>query len=141
MCQELHRRLATGLHVWAAHIEHGDRPSLMTEIVLNEPLRSPPAITREVQQSNAIGHGGQVHPYAVPPSPLPCDGPAPRIIVHREGQQGHSAGKAVDCEQCGGDAATQLHALHVGAAGREATLWHFISHVDLHACVRAQSYG
>jgi hypothetical protein len=120
LCDELDRQLTTGLHVWAADINHGNRPRLLTEVVLDEALRSPLSVTREVEKSLDIGKGHSVYPYCEPSGPLHCHGPSVQVIVHSPQQgQGHKADEAVDCEECGTGVAHLLNRLNVtGVTGR-----------------------
>ncbi|XP_070191793.1 uncharacterized protein [Littorina saxatilis] len=62
-----------------------------------------------------MGQGGIVHSYTAAPCPLPCDGPAPRVVRHTG--QGHGEGLPVDCEQCGFLVAQILVELGVGGTG------------------------
>ena len=109
------------LHLWAASLYHGGAPSTMTEVVLTEPLRTPPAVTAEVEKSGYIQQA-LVYPYTSSPSPALCAGPAPRIVSHAG--QGHVADDPSDCEKCGKEVARELtEELHVGVTGDQGGEW------------------
>ena len=113
LCNDLLQQLP-GLCLWSASVRHGNRPPMLAEVVLTEPLRTPPSVTREVQQCESMTPGGSVHHYTAGPAPLPCDGPTPRVVVHAG--QGHGAGLTIDCEECGRQVARILkEELHVGS--------------------------
>jgi hypothetical protein len=107
---------STVLYMWAASVEYGNRPDVMTEVVLTEALRTPPAITREVQQAAYIRKSRAVPDYSPVASPLACDGRAVQF-VHHSGP-GHRRWDPVDCEACGSQVAERLTSLHVGVTGQ-----------------------
>jgi hypothetical protein len=117
--QDLHGQLQAGLHVWATSLRHGDRPPLMTEVKLTEPLRSPPSVIREVSLSEYIKPGEfcSTHDYSPCPVPLPGD-PVVKYVRHTRGQRSHTDNLIVTCEQCGLDLAALLHdELQIGKPG------------------------
>nr|KAG5706692.1 hypothetical protein BaRGS_005762 [Batillaria attramentaria] len=89
------------------------------EVPMTEPLRTPPAVTRHVQQSDAIRGINWVRDYTAGPTPPPSDGPAPRVLHHTG--QGHSEGSPVDCVECGKNVASVLRELHVETLTGEKT--------------------
>ena len=94
---------------------HVKRPPLMSLVSLRQPLRTPPRITTQVQQSGYVGHGA-VERYTEPPCPLPSEGPAPFIVRHANGEH---RGLTYDCRQCGREVAAILkEKLNVGGTGR-----------------------
>ena len=94
---------------------HKKRPPLMSLVSLRQPLRTPPRITTQVQQSGYVGQG-VVEPYTEPPSPLPSEGPVPIIVCHANGKH---RGLTYDCRQCGREVAAILKEnLNVGGTGR-----------------------
>ncbi|KAK7497044.1 hypothetical protein BaRGS_00011780, partial [Batillaria attramentaria] len=104
-----------GLRLWAASVYHGNIPPCLTEVPMTEPLRTPPVVTRHVQQSDWIQKpNNHVRDYTTGPTPPPCDGPAPRVLYHTG--QGHGEGSAVDCVECGKNVARVLRELHVSVA-------------------------
>ena len=95
---------------------HVKRPSLMSSVSLREPLRTPPRITKQVQQSGYVGQG-VVERYTEPSCPLPSEGPVPFIVRHANGE--HSECLTYDCRQCGREVAAILKGkLQVGQTGR-----------------------
>ncbi|XP_070209738.1 uncharacterized protein [Littorina saxatilis] len=114
------KALVTALHhrvprlvLWAAGVFHGSIPPLLTEVILTQPLRTPPSVTRQVQLSDYMRRG-DVRGYTAASCPPPCDGSAPLYRYHTG--QGHSAwDDPWDCRACGEDAAKLLtEDLHVG---------------------------
>ena len=88
----------------------------MTEVVLTEPLRTPPAVSEEVQQSSWMVHGNSVYPYTDVTSPLPSQGHRPRVLFH-DGA-GHTEKHPPDCEECGREIARLLlDEFHMGSTG------------------------
>ncbi|XP_070208397.1 uncharacterized protein [Littorina saxatilis] len=110
----LHHRVPR-LVLWATCVHHDDIPPLLTEVILTQPLRTPPSVTRQVQLSDFI-RDGYVRGYTAASCPPPCDGPAPLYLYHTG--QGHSAEEDPrDCQQCGREVARILtEDLHVGVA-------------------------
>ena len=94
---------------------HHKRSPLMSLVSLRQPLRTPPRITTQVQQSGYVGQG-VVERYTEPPCPLPSEGPAPFIVRHANGKH---RGLTYDCRQCGREVAAILkEKLNVGGTGR-----------------------
>ena len=119
-CKDLHQQVAD-LHLWSASITNDDIPPELREVRLTEPLRTPPSVTREVQQ--AVGRYSDIPDYTNPAAPLPCDGPGVRVVDH--GALGHPGGTD-DCEQCGqlvGDMLRQL--IGTGDVGRVSMSYTF----------------
>ncbi|KAL8595387.1 hypothetical protein ACOMHN_024086 [Nucella lapillus] len=100
-CHLLHQHFGDGsLRLWAASVTLAARPPDLTEVRLTEPLRTPPAVTREVAKCDRL-KDGTVYGYTAPLAPLPSDGPQPIFLSH-EGE-GHSRGKdgPLSCQTCG----------------------------------------
>ena len=57
LCGQLLERLGNQLRLWAASVHHEDRPALLTQFALTDPLRTPPSVTRQVQESSSIRYG------------------------------------------------------------------------------------
>ena len=95
-CNRLHLR-ASRLTIWAASVLRDRIPTLMQEVILTEPLRTPPSVTAEVQRSDRL-RKGRVHSYTDPRSPLPSVGPAPLYLYHTDE---HGALGPIECRQCG----------------------------------------
>ncbi|XP_076452141.1 uncharacterized protein LOC143287758 [Babylonia areolata] len=110
------------LRLWVVCMHHDRLPSLLVEIPLTHPLRSPPSVVREVELSCSFrrGGGGSVYGYTAPASPLPSDGCPTLYLWHSgKGHEGHA--EIRHCAQCGRDVAALLRReLHVGVqvAGR-----------------------
>ncbi|XP_025112559.1 uncharacterized protein LOC112575149 [Pomacea canaliculata] len=100
------------LHLWAASCFHGDAPNGWQVEYLTRPLRSPPAVVREVEQDVMISSDRAVKPYSERGVPDHTDGPPVRRLYHRG--QGHSDRWPVDCVTCVGEVASFLHSLRVG---------------------------
>jgi hypothetical protein len=106
---------STTLYMWAAGVYLHIKPKLMSEVVLTEALRTPPAITREVQQAVSIRRQRWVPDYSSAPSSLACEG---RVRVVNHSWPDHSQGDdPKDCEACGRQVASWLASLHVGVTG------------------------
>ncbi|XP_070188639.1 uncharacterized protein [Littorina saxatilis] len=110
-CEKLVSRVRS-LHLWAAHIYHQFTPQHFTEFALTVPLRTPGAITREIQRSDFVGKFGQVRDYEQNVYP-PTDGPFIREIRH-QGPDHPDDVMPRDCEACGTQLASVLVELHVG---------------------------
>ncbi|XP_070190960.1 uncharacterized protein [Littorina saxatilis] len=103
--------------LWAAGVML-DVPADMKRHVryLTQPLRSPPAVVREVEQANAM-RDGTVPPYTRPPVSAPCDGPPVLTVGHHEyrgDRQGHEGVFTWRCARCGELVADMLRDLRVG---------------------------
>ncbi|XP_025113319.1 uncharacterized protein LOC112575583 [Pomacea canaliculata] len=107
------------LHLWAASCYHGDAPTGWQVECLTRPLRSPPAVIREVEQDVDITESGKVKPYSERGVPDHTDGPPVTRLYHRG--QGHSADNPGDCVTCGRDVASFLHSLRVGVTENVTT--------------------
>ena len=105
------------LKIWAAAFYHASKPSFLISFPMAQPLRTPPAVTREVERSPFLTKGDLIPLYEEPSSPLPSDGPQPKCLYHRGGHHGHTGNKLRDCKQCGLDVANFLTELHVGVSG------------------------
>ncbi|XP_025103269.1 uncharacterized protein LOC112569638 [Pomacea canaliculata] len=108
------KRLVTKIpdvHVWAASCYHGDPPAGWQMEYLTRPLRSPPAVVREVEQSKLI-EDKYVLRYSKRRVPDHTDGPPVRRLYH--GGQGHSGDWPINCVTCGREVARVLHSLRVG---------------------------
>ena len=110
-----------GVHVWAAGIHDVTAPALRRE-VLQLPLRSAPAVVREVA-AGIDRLGASVLPYVSSGAAAPTDGPPPFVIRHHGA--GHAGGRPDDCRQCGEETAAQLARLGVGSQGElpQAPCW------------------
>ncbi|KAK7095126.1 uncharacterized protein [Littorina saxatilis] len=116
LCDVLFREVGT-LHLWAASLFNNSRPSCLTEVRLTEALRTPPMITRLVQEHRGF-LGQHVYNYTDLPTPAPADGHPPQELIH-EGE-GHAQEKDTpECEECGKEIARQLRHLHVGEAAKD----------------------
>ncbi|XP_070185349.1 uncharacterized protein [Littorina saxatilis] len=104
----------TKLHLWAARIFHNFIPPGFLHFALNMPLRSPGAVTREIEKCRYMTELGQVKTYQVE-LPLHTDGPLPRELRHQG--TGHDNDVIpLDCQTCGLNLASVLKELHVGEA-------------------------
>ena len=94
---------------------HLKRPPLLSSVSLREPLRTPPRITTQVQQSGYVGQG-VVERYTEPSCPLPSEGPVSFIVRHANGEH---RGLTYVCRQCGREVAAILkEEMRVGGTGR-----------------------
>ncbi|XP_025113952.1 uncharacterized protein LOC112575976 [Pomacea canaliculata] len=107
------------LHLWAASCLHGDAPTGWQVEYLTRPLRSPPAVVREVEQSDMIYPQFVVKSYSERGVTDHTDGPPVRLLSHRK--QGHSDGQPGDCVTCGREVASFLHSLRVGVTENVTT--------------------
>ncbi|XP_025111924.1 uncharacterized protein LOC112574821 [Pomacea canaliculata] len=107
------------LHLWAARCLHENAPAGWQVEHFTRPLRSPPAVVREVEQDPRITNLCAVHPYSERGVPDHTDGPQVRRLYHRG--QGHSGDRPVDCVTCGSEVASFLHSLRVGVTGSSTT--------------------
>ncbi|XP_070178946.1 uncharacterized protein [Littorina saxatilis] len=101
--------------LWAAGVKL-DVPADMKRHVryLTQPLRSPPAVVREVEQADDMKRG-TVPAYTRPPVSAPCDGPPVLTVDHYPGnRQGHKGGWPWQCARCGELVADMLRDLRVG---------------------------
>ncbi|XP_025112052.1 uncharacterized protein LOC112574902 [Pomacea canaliculata] len=86
---------------------------------LTRPLRSPPAVVREVQKSRNMPREGVVRQYSEREVPDHTDGPPVKRVDHRG--EGHYYGWLGDCDKCGREVASFLHSLRVGSSGNPTT--------------------
>ncbi|XP_025111938.1 uncharacterized protein LOC112574835 [Pomacea canaliculata] len=100
------------LHLWAASCFHEDAPDGWQVEYLTRPLRSPPAVVREVEQNEWITVTRNVLPYSERGVSDHTDGPPVTRLYHRG--QGHSGENPVNCVACGREVASFLHSLRVG---------------------------
>ncbi|XP_070179187.1 uncharacterized protein [Littorina saxatilis] len=105
--------------LWAAGVKL-DVPADMKRYVryLTQPLRSPPAVVREVEQAEDMKRG-KVPAYTRPPVSAPCDGPPVLTVGHygddyRGDRQGHVSLFTWQCARCGELVADMLRDLRVG---------------------------
>ncbi|XP_070178982.1 uncharacterized protein [Littorina saxatilis] len=105
--------------LWAAGVKL-DVPADMKRHVryLTQPLRSPPAVVREVEQARDMKRG-TVPAYTRPPVSAPCDGPPVLTVDHyddryRGDRQGHEGDYTWRCARCGELVADMLRDLRVG---------------------------
>ncbi|XP_025111917.1 uncharacterized protein LOC112574815 [Pomacea canaliculata] len=105
------------LHLWAASYFHKNAPSGWQVEHLTRPLRSPPAVVREVEQDKKIIKHRDVKPYSERGVPNHTDGPPVTRLYHR----GHSCHRSADCVTCGREVASFLHSLRVGVTERNTT--------------------
>ncbi|KAK7095873.1 hypothetical protein V1264_005232 [Littorina saxatilis] len=84
---------------------------------LTQPLRSPPAVVREVEQADDM-KDGTVPAYTRPPVSAPCDGPPVLTVDHYadyySDRQGHEGVFPWRCARCGELVADMLRDLRVG---------------------------
>ena len=103
----------THLYLWCAGVGHTDIPSALQVELLTSPLRSAPAVLREVQPAVDLwSRVGQVHGYSDSGLPAPGDGPSVMQLYHHG--DSHTSDHPVDCVQCGHDVAALLRRLGVG---------------------------
>ncbi|XP_070178943.1 uncharacterized protein [Littorina saxatilis] len=104
--------------LWAAGVKL-DVPADMKRHVryLTQPLRSPPAVVREVEQADDMKRG-TVPAYTRPPVSAPCDGPPVLTVDHYDrysgDRQGHEGDYTWECARCGELVADMLRDLCVG---------------------------
>ena len=103
----------THLYLWCAGVGHTDIPPALQVEILTTPLRSAPAVLREVQlELDAWSRYGQVPDYSDSGLPAPGDGPSVVRLYHHG--DGHTNDHPADCVQCGHDVAVLLSRLGVG---------------------------
>ncbi|XP_025078810.1 uncharacterized protein LOC112554947 [Pomacea canaliculata] len=107
------------LHLWAASCFHNYAPAGWQVEYLTRPLRSPPAVVREVEQDSGITRYRQVRRYRERGVPDHTDGPPVTRLYHRG--QGHSGRRPGVFVTCGREVASFLHSLRVGVTGRSTT--------------------
>ncbi|XP_025113483.1 uncharacterized protein LOC112575710 [Pomacea canaliculata] len=113
LCDKLLRQVSR-LHLWAASCFHGYAPTGWPVEYLTRPLRSPPAVVREVVQDVRMSAlEPRVKPYTERGVPDHTDGPPVRQLYHRP-WEGHSGRWPENCVKCGDQVASLLHSLRVG---------------------------
>ncbi|XP_025100545.1 uncharacterized protein LOC112567887 isoform X2 [Pomacea canaliculata] len=118
VCDKL-RRQVPDLHLWAASCYHEHAHAGWQVEYLTRPLRSPPAVVREVEQDLSFTMDRTVKPYSERAVPDHTDGPPVTRLYHRG--QGHSGRLPGDCVTCGRDVASFLHSLRVGVTENVTT--------------------
>lgn len=102
--------------MWAASYFTEHAPAGWQVGEFRRPLRSPPAVVREVTKGQEISQARNVKPYVSRRVPDPTDGPQVRLVSHES--PSHSPRTSSDCEECGREVASILQELGVGAPGR-----------------------
>ncbi|XP_070202907.1 uncharacterized protein [Littorina saxatilis] len=92
-------------------MEHRDIPPSLQTQVFTVPLRSAPAVLREIQP---VIHRFDVHDYSDSGVPAPGDGLSVIRLSHHG--NAHTSRWPVDCAQCGQDIAAVLRRLGVGSS-------------------------
>ena len=117
--QGLHRLVSeltgrvTHLYLWCAGVVHTAIPPALQEEIFTTPLRSAPAVLRQVQPALGVWSSvGHILGYSDSGLPAPGDGPSVVRLYHHG--DGHTSGHPVDCVQCGHDVAALLRRLGVG---------------------------
>ncbi|XP_025114138.1 uncharacterized protein LOC112576100 [Pomacea canaliculata] len=100
------------LHLWAASCYSKNCPPSWQVEYLTRPLRSPPAVVREIKKDSLIIKGVSIQKYSERGVPDHTDGPPVTRLYH--GGQGHSGGWPYKCVTCGREVASFLHSLRVG---------------------------
>ncbi|XP_025100549.1 uncharacterized protein LOC112567889 [Pomacea canaliculata] len=100
------------LHLWAASCYDGYAPASWQVEYLTRPLRSPPAVVREVKKDIDLTLRYRVKPYSKRGVPDHTYGPPVRRLYHQ--LHGHSGYSPVHCVTCGRDVASFLLSLRVG---------------------------
>ncbi|XP_070203630.1 uncharacterized protein [Littorina saxatilis] len=97
------------LYLWCAGVLNRDIPPALQTQVFTVPLRSAPAVLREIQP---VIHRFKVHDYSDSGVPAPGDGLSVIRLSHHG--NAHTGRWPVDCAQCGQDIAAELRRLGVG---------------------------
>ena len=105
-----------GVHLWAAGIYDVNTPAALRREALQLPLRSAPAVVREVA-AGISNYTSTVLPYATSGAAAPTDGPAVAVVHHDTGAGHAGVLSPRDCRQCGEAVAAQLARLGVGSGG------------------------
>ncbi|KAK7105175.1 uncharacterized protein [Littorina saxatilis] len=113
-----HTRLVTRLaqqvphlYLWCAGTNNCDIPPALQTQVFTVPLRSAPAVLREIQP---VIHRFNVHDYSDSGVPAPGDGLSVIRLSHHGND--HRGRWPLDCAQCGQDIAVVLRRLGVGSS-------------------------
>jgi hypothetical protein len=102
------------LRLWCVSMFHTDIPECLQQEVLSTPLRSAPAVVREVvpalaKYANVMGYSD---------SGLPAPGDGPKVIRLHHAGAGHTGRWPVECPACGQNVARELtETLGVAQAG------------------------
>ncbi|KAK7098181.1 uncharacterized protein [Littorina saxatilis] len=111
-----HTRLVTRLaqqvphlYLWCAGVWNTEIPPALQTQVFTVPLRSAPAVLREIQPGM---QDSPVHDYSDSGVPAPGDGLSVIRLSHHG--NAHTGRWPVDCAQCGQDIAVELRRLGVG---------------------------
>lgn len=115
-CNEM-TQLVPDVFLWAAAVYNHARPKSLQKFKFTTPLRSPPAVVREVMMAKEI-QDENVSQYTASAIPIPTDGPVVRRIKHQNGWLGHNGYKSRDCQECGCQIAKILTELKVGLIGK-----------------------
>ncbi|XP_070201261.1 uncharacterized protein [Littorina saxatilis] len=97
------------LYLWCAGVYNTEIPPALQTQVFTVPLRSAPAILREIQP---VIHRFDVHDYSDSGVPAPGDGLSVIRLSHHG--NAHTGRWPLDCAQCGQDIAAVLRRLGVG---------------------------
>ncbi|XP_070203243.1 uncharacterized protein [Littorina saxatilis] len=100
------------LYLWCASVYNDDIPPALQTQVFTVPLRSAPAVLREIQQG--VQEYDEVHDYSDSGVPAPGDGLSVIRLSHHG--NAHTGRWPVDCAQCGQDIAAVLRRLGVGSS-------------------------
>ncbi|XP_070203156.1 uncharacterized protein [Littorina saxatilis] len=113
-----HTRLVTRLaqqvphlYLWCAGVLKTEIPPALQTQVFTVPLRSAPAVLREIQP---VIHRVNVHDYSDSGVPAPGDGLSVIRLSHHG--NAHTGRWPLDCAQCGQDIAAVLRRLGVGSS-------------------------
>ena len=110
---ELTGRLGPQLNLWMAGVCHNDIPPQLQVEALTTPLRSAPAVVREVEVGISLFKG--IHNYSDSGLPAPGDGLS--VVRLRHQGNAHTGRWPVDCPRCGQAVAAELRRLGVGPVG------------------------
>ncbi|XP_070203221.1 uncharacterized protein [Littorina saxatilis] len=99
------------LYLWCAGTNNCDIPPALQTQVFTVPLRSAPAVLREIRP---VIHRFKVHDYTDSGVPAPGDGLSVIRLSHHG--NAHTGRWPVDCAQCGQDIAAELRRLGVGSS-------------------------
>ncbi|XP_025112050.1 uncharacterized protein LOC112574900 [Pomacea canaliculata] len=102
-CDDLLKQVPR-LHLWAANCYDGHVPVGWPEEKLTRPLRSPPAVVREIKKSREITAENNVSKYSERGVPDHTDGPPVRRLYHQGAH--HSSSWLGDCVTCGREVAS-----------------------------------
>ncbi|XP_070199111.1 uncharacterized protein [Littorina saxatilis] len=118
-----HTRLVTRLaqqvphlYLWCAGVYNAGIPPALQTQGFTVPLRSAPAVLREIQP---VIHKFAVHDYSDSGVPAPGDGLSVIRLSHHG--NAHTGRWPVDCAQCGQDIAAELRRLGVGSSVANST--------------------